>query len=121
MALTVLTRTGHVVPGGATAATKVVRLSPKGRELQKNWGRLHVDVEERWRTRFGADGVRRLRSCLERVLEHDHLGRGLEPHPGGWRGSGLYAERTKAMVENPRAALPHYPMVLHRGGWPDGS
>jgi len=121
MALTFLTNMGHVMVEGATAATKVARLSPKGRELQKACGQLHASVEERWRTRFGADDVRRLRFSLERVLEHAELAHGLEPHPGGWRASGGYVERTRAMVKDPRAALPHYPMVLHRGGWPDGS
>jgi hypothetical protein len=121
MALTFLAKTSHVVVVGATAATKIARLSPNGRDLQKACGPLHASIEERLRERFGADPVRRLRSSLERVLEHADLARGLEPHPGGWRGSGAYVERTRAMVENPRAALPHYPMVLPRGGWPDGS
>jgi hypothetical protein len=121
IALTFLAKTGHVVLDGATAATRVACLSPKGRGLQKAWKRLHANAEERWNRRVGADDVRRLRSSLERVLEHDDLGRGLEPHAGGWRASGGQVERTKAMVEDPRAALPHYPMVLHRGGWPDGS
>jgi len=38
------------------------------------------------------------------------LMRGLEPYPDGWR----------AEVRRPEA-LPHYPMVLHRVGYPDGS
>ena len=38
------------------------------------------------------------------------LFRGLEPYPDGWR----------AKVRKPDT-LPHYPMVLHRGGFPDGS
>jgi hypothetical protein len=121
MALTFLAKGGHVVLEGATAATKAARLSPKGRELQKACGQLHANVEERLRGRFGAAEVRRLRSSLERVLEHPDLARGLEPQPGGWRASRGYVERTRAMVENPRVALPHHPMVLHRGGWPDGS
>ena len=28
---------------------------------------------------------------------------------------------TTAVLDDPDDALPHYPMVLHRGGWPDGS
>ena len=36
--------------------------------------------------------------------------RSLEPYPDNWRAS----------VRRP-ATLPHYPMVLHRGGYPDGS
>ena len=26
-----------------------------------------------------------------------------------------------AILADPIAALPHHPMVLHRGGWPDGA
>ena len=32
-----------------------------------------------------------------------------------------YLAQTEAMLEDPTGTLPHYPMVLHRGGWPDGS
>ena len=35
---------------------------------------------------------------------------GIEPYPDNWRAS----------VRRP-ATLPHFPMVLHRGGYPDGS
>jgi len=35
---------------------------------------------------------------------------GLQPYPDGWRASVASRE-----------VLPHYPMVLHRGGFPDGS
>lgn len=35
---------------------------------------------------------------------------GLEPYPGNWRAS----------VRRP-ATLPYFPVVLHRGGYPDGS
>jgi hypothetical protein len=36
--------------------------------------------------------------------------RGLEPYPDGWRAKVRRLE-----------VLPYYPMVLHRGGYPDGS
>ena len=49
------------------------------------------------------------------------LSLGLEPYAGGWRASAPYVTRTQAVLDDPVAALPHYPMVLHRGGWPDGS
>jgi hypothetical protein len=29
--------------------------------------------------------------------------------------------QTEAMMTDPMKALPHYPLVTHRGGWPDGS
>jgi len=56
----------------------------------------------------GEDTIRSLRDVLERPA--GELFRGLEPHPGGWRAS----------VRKPDT-LPHYPVVLHRGGFPDGS
>ena len=46
---------------------------------------------------------------------------GLVPHPDGWRASPPYARLTQAMIADPAGALPHYPMVSHRGGYPDGS
>jgi hypothetical protein len=46
---------------------------------------------------------------------------GLVPHPGGWRAGPPYARLTQAMIADPAGALPHYPMVSHRGGYPDGS
>ena len=49
------------------------------------------------------------------------LSLGLEPYAGGWRASAPYVTRTQAVIDDPVSTLPHYPMVLHRGGWPDGS
>ena len=41
--------------------------------------------------------------------------------PGRVAGQAPYLRQTTAVLDDPGAALPHYPMVLHRGGWPDGS
>jgi DNA-binding MarR family transcriptional regulator len=46
---------------------------------------------------------------------------GLVPGPDGWRANPPYARLTQAMIADPAGALPHYPMVSHRGGYPDGS
>ncbi len=94
---------------------KVVRLTAKGREAQDAYHRLVGAIEERWEVKFGKDAVRKLRESLERLVgnatpERSPLFRGLEPYPGRWR----------AAVRKPET-LPHYPMVLHRGGYPDGS
>jgi hypothetical protein len=114
MALTFLAKTRFVAVDGASAATKRARLTPEGQKAQRALARLHADAAQRWETPG-------LRSALERVLEHADLARGLEPHPGGWRASKPYVAHTEAILAEPRSALPHYPMVLHRGGWPDGS
>jgi len=56
-----------------------------------------------------------LRRALERLAggatrQTAPLFLGLEPYPDGWRAS----------LRKPNT-LPHYPMVTHRGGFPDGS
>jgi len=39
-------------------------------------------------------------------------------HPDGRRGP--YGPAARAVAREPNQ-LPHYPMILHRGGFPDGS
>jgi hypothetical protein len=126
MALTFLTKNGYVAVEGRSAATKRTRLTAKGRDVQERMTDLHDAVEDDWRAQFGRDELSRLRSSLQTLLERRDLdglllSQGLQPQPGGWRASKPYLERTRAMIEDPRAYLPHYPMVLQRGGWPDGS
>ena len=90
---------------------KVVGLTPIGEQVREKYFQLVRSIEDRWRTRFGADSVHRLRTSLEQfVSDRDTLFRALEPYPDGWRAS----------LPQPKE-LPHYPMVLHRGGYPDGS
>jgi DNA-binding MarR family transcriptional regulator len=91
---------------------KALELTPEGRHARAEYRRLMAALEERWVGRFGAEPIRELRASLEAVTVSDGtpLLAGLEPPPGGWR------------AELPRAeTLPHFPMVLHRGGFPDGS
>ncbi len=100
---------------GFGSQAKILRLTPKGRIAQDAYYRLILDVEQRWQARFGKDVVRNLRESLERLdgdatAHRSPLFRGLEPYPNGWRAAAPRPE-----------GLPHYPMVLHRGGFPDGS
>ena len=100
-------------PGAARG--KVVRLTSKGIKAQAKYRRILLATEAEWEERF--DGpIGAVRSSLERVVgDEPRPGRSrlferLEPYPDGWR----------AVVRAPRT-LPHYPMVLHRGGYRDGS
>ena len=121
MALTYLVKSRHVAVEGTTAGTKSARLTPDGRAARALFPALHADLEEQWYARFGGDTVRGLRSSLERLLgQRDVLANGLEPYPDGWRASKPYVAHTRAVLDDPTARLPHSPMVLHRGGWPDG-
>jgi hypothetical protein len=94
---------------------KVVRLTPKGVKAQQKFRRLLAATEEAWVERLGADVVARLRAALEPLvgdgtLPASPLTACLDPFPDNWRAT-----------VRPPATLPHHPMVLHRGGYPDGS
>jgi hypothetical protein len=108
------------------ARGKRIHLSPAGvRAFDGSAAEIQA-VERAWSQGRGAQRVARMRSALRDVLERRDgggslLARGLEPAPGGWRTQPPYAARTALMLRDPNAALPHFPMVLHRGGWPDGS
>lgn len=112
-----LEKTGCAVvePDPTANRGRIVRLTTKGEEKRDAYRRLLEVVEERWQARFGEDHLRALRESLENLvggpdLALSPLSAGLVPHPGGWRAS-----------VRPPDVLPHHPMVLHRGGWPDGS
>jgi hypothetical protein len=75
-----------------------------------------------YRARATAGEDQLLRAALEAVVSRrEALAEGLVPPPGGWRGEKPYLAQTRRVLADPAAALPWHPMVLHRGGWPDGS
>jgi hypothetical protein len=120
MALTVL-RKGYV-----TQEAKSVRLTATGRKARDSTPELHEQVARGWETRFGRASVEGLRAAMNALLDQREgarpmLALGLEPYDTGWRASTKYLRHTEAMLEDPFAGLPQHPMVLHRGGWPDGS
>jgi DNA-binding MarR family transcriptional regulator len=104
-----------IEPDPSAPRTKMIRLTPKGQAAKGAYLRRLRAVEARWQVRFGKDNIRHLRESLERLVgdgtaERSPLFLGLEPYPDGWRAS----------IPKPEP-LPHFPMVLHRGGYPDGS
>ena len=93
---------------------RVVKLTAKGRTAQLAYLRLVDEIETLWEKRFG-DRMARLRKALEKLLgdsgrDQTELLKGTEAPKGCWR----------AEVPRPKT-LPWFPMVLHRGGYPDGS
>jgi hypothetical protein len=96
---------------------KLASLTTAGLGVQREHARLVDAVEDGWRTK-SASGVDRLRAAI--VSGHD-LAEGLTPHPDGWRARDPYRAQTEAMLADPAGTLAHQPMVLHRGGYPDGS
>jgi DNA-binding MarR family transcriptional regulator len=128
MAAGILTRRSRAVvePDPAATRGKLIRLTPRGLSARDEYLRLLDVVEQGWRARFGPGAIDALRRSLLSVIGQRDGGRprlaqGLQPYPDGWRARGPYLRRTTAVLNDPGAALPHYPMVLHRGGWPDGS
>jgi len=94
---------------------KVLTLTAKGKHARHEYLRLVWDIERQWEANYGRKTIATLRELLEQLAgdataRQSPLFRGLEPYPDGWRAS----------VPKPEG-LPHYPMILHRGGFPDGS
>jgi DNA-binding MarR family transcriptional regulator len=117
MSLSFVTKRGFAVVGADATGlrTKVARLTPKGRKAQEACRQLLIAIELRWQERRGKETIGDLRESLERLVgeptaQLSPLFRGLETRPGGWRAS----------LRKPDT-LPYFPMVLHRGGFPDGS
>ena len=114
MAIGFLSKRGYAVVQ-TKAREKILLLRPKGVEARATYQRSLSAIESRWRARYGKKAIDQLNGALDRTAgdgtaQGSPLFQGLEPHPEGWR----------AKVRKP-ATLPHYPMVLHRGGFPDGS
>ena len=116
-AMGILTRRYLAVeePDPAAGRGKVARLTPGGLDAQRRHREVAGAIEQRWRERFADAAAGALRAALEPLAIAPGAGRPplfqcLEPHPDNWRAS----------VRRP-VTLPHYPMVLHRGGYPDGS
>ena len=94
--------------------SRVVKLTHRGGAAQLAGRRMLREIEAKWDERFG-EAVKRVRGALEKLLgdsgrDQTELIKGTEPAKGCWR------------AELPRPqTLPWFPMVLHRGGYPDGS
>ena len=102
-------------PDPAASRGKIARLTPGGLDAQRLYHQFLGTIEQRWHERFSGSAIGALRTSLAALAtapdgEPPPLLAGLEPYPDNWR----------AAVPRP-ATLPHYPMVLHRGGYPDGS
>ncbi len=102
-------------PDPAASRGKIARLTPGGLDAQRLYHEFLGTIEQRWHERFTGRAIGALRTSLAALAaapdgEPPPLFGGLEPYPDNWR----------AAIRRP-ATLPHYPMVLHRGGYPDGS
>jgi len=99
-------------PDPAASRGQVARLTPRGLGAQRVYHELVDALERRWQERFTPGVTGALRASLEPLAAGDPppLFAGLQPYPDNWRAS-----------VRPPVTLPHFPVVLHRGGYPDGS
>ncbi len=105
MAMGILTKRKLVTLGkDAASRLKIVRLTTQGIVVQQAYRELDAAIEKSWEKRFGGELKKALLAIQPRLFE------GLEPYPDNWR-----AKIRKT------STLPHFPMVLHRGGYPDGA
>jgi hypothetical protein len=82
-------------------------------------GRTALTAYRRWAKRYTNVA---LGDAVDTILaQHGALSAGLVAPAGGWRAEKPYAKHTARMIDDPTGTLPWQPMVLHRGGWPDGS
>lgn len=115
MAMGIL-RKGWVIEGpNASGRGKAVGLTDKGFAAQSLYAKRAEEIEKRWEKIYGAGLIKVVRSSLETLVgnglaDRSPLFRGINPYPDGWR----------AKIPKPEI-LPHFPMILHRGGFPDGS
>ena len=114
MAVGLLAETGLAAEGPDPdgGRFKIIRLTSAGTNARDAYQRRAAAIEADWRARFGPGRIDALRAALEPLVAGDPppLSAGLEPYPDNWR----------ARVKPP-LTLPHYPMTLHRGGYPDGA
>lgn len=115
MALGFLEKSGFAEVEGKSRAKAVV-LTARGVIAAAEYEQRTQAVEEHWKQRFGAEAMERLRAAAGLFMESaDAAGRcllreGMKPTAENWRSESAAPE-----------VLPHFPMVLHRGGFPDGS
>jgi hypothetical protein len=102
-------------PRLSVESARTLTLTDAGRNAKSEYETLVQTIEHLWAKQFGGEVTRRLRSALEQVVVDETLDRSplaqlVKAPEGCWR----------SWVKTPET-LPHFPMILHRGGYPDGS
>jgi len=114
VALAFLAKRGYALVESNSSRIKVAHLTTKSLKAQGAYAQRLQEIKQQWRERFGniTDSVTESLAPFVGggMAANSPLFAGLEPPTNGWR----------ARVRRPDT-LPHFPMVLHRGGYPDGS
>jgi DNA-binding MarR family transcriptional regulator len=94
----------EVVPAPGTKRGKAAALTARGEKAKTSGAAKLAALEAAWDKRYGPV-VARVREALAPIAPADP-----EHPPGTWREEG-----------KPLARLPRFPLVTHRGGFPDGA
>jgi hypothetical protein len=99
----------------AASRSKIVVLTSKGKLARDRYVSHDGEIEGEWKKRFGVGLIKTLRNSLEELSGSDKSGEipllgGVAPFNDGWRAS-----------LPPPQGLPYFPLITHRGGFPDGS
>jgi hypothetical protein len=105
----------HLAVVETIARNRVARLTPRGLAAQHESEVRLASAEE------SLGDTTRLRAALEHILADPRFAETLAPYPDGWRAQPPYLAQTDAARAAPREVLPRFPIVTHRGGYPDGS
>jgi hypothetical protein len=107
---------GRLVRSGLAVQSenpRTVELTARGRAASRSSLEQRAELDARWGESTDLGGT-----LVDVVVPR--LAEGLEPPPDGWRAHPPYLTQTRATLGDPEAALPAFPMVSHRGGYPDG-
>ena len=104
--------------GLVTESDRMLSLTDRGRRAQAGRPKILAAVESAWRRAYGGAALGAARDAL---AQPELLREALRPPENGWRAHPPYLAQTRRLLADPVAALPEHPMVLHRGGFPDGS
>ena len=117
MAMGVARRRGLVVETVEQSAPQVrlLSLTTTGVRAQRQYHQTLADIQAEWAQRFGAELVSKLRVTLAGLA-----GDGTRTRSPLFGGLTAYTDSWRATVRQ-ADLLPDFPMVLHRGGYPDGS
>jgi hypothetical protein len=108
---------GHLVRSELaeeSGTPKSLELTSRGRAVAQRALARRAELDERW-------GASTPLIPLLAPISGPALSAGLEPRPDGWRARSPYLAQTRAVLADPDTSLPAFPMVSHRGGYPDGS
>lgn len=112
----ILDKRGYVAVATETVGRRrrLARLTDKGTQARDAYLAWTESLDGRWPTASAKADLRRVRRAAEaiagKVGPGSPLWEGIEPYPDGWRSE-----------IPPRQVLPHFPVVSHRGGFPDGT